>query len=392
MTETDLLALIANHEEDHLELTTSLTDRDKYCEAVCAFANDLPQRGPGWLVIGVDNSRIIAGLTMSDKFIASLGDIRSDGRILPIPAISVEKLATAQGEVAVVTVQPSDMPPVRFNGRVFIRVGPRRGIASEHEERILTERRVAGARTFDATPCRTASAADLATGVFLSEYLPQAVAPEIVAENNRPLKQQLASLRFYDLGADCPTYAGLLLFSSDPCAWTPGAYVQFLRVDGATLDDPILNDRQVSGDMFTQLRELDALVDAQLVQYPEPSTALTERLVEAFPRVAVRELLMNGLMHRSYESTAPLRLTWLADRIEIQSPGGLYGEASPENFPKQTSYRNPVVAEALKNLGYVNRYGRGVIRAQAALARNGSPPAEFEFDHGYVLATIRRRQ
>ena len=60
------------------------------------------------------------------------------------------------------------------------------------------------------------------------------------------------------------------------------------------------------------------------------------------------------------------------------------------NFPQQTSYRNPVVAEALKALGYVNRYGRGVLRAQDALAKNGSQPAKFQFDAGFVLATIRR--
>ncbi|HVR38043.1 MAG TPA: ATP-binding protein, partial [Thermoanaerobaculia bacterium] len=78
-------------------------------------------------------------------------------------------------------------------------------------------------------------------------------------------------------------------------------------------------------------------------------------------------------------------------RLEIQSPGGLYGEASPANFPQQTSYRNPVIAEAMKELGYVNRFGRGVIRAQDALKRNDSRPAEFRFDAGFVLATIWRR-
>jgi ATP-dependent DNA helicase RecG len=117
---------------------------------------------------------------------------------------------------------------------------------------------------------------------------------------------------------------------------------------------------------------------------------LRERSVESYPRVAVRELLMNAVMHRDYSSTAPLRVTWFDERLEIQSPGGLYGEVSETNFPRQTSYRNPVIAEAMKALGYVNRYGRGVLRAQEALARNGSPPAEFTFDSGFVLATIRR--
>lgn len=106
--------------------------------------------------------------------------------------------------------------------------------------------------------------------------------------------------------------------------------------------------------LLTVLRELDALVDAQLTQFPAPDSTLRERTVESYPRIAVRELLMNAVMHRDYASTAPLRITWLEDRLEIQSPGGLYGEASRENFPRQTSYRNPVIAEALKALGYVN--------------------------------------
>ncbi|MBL9126696.1 MAG: transcriptional regulator, partial [Verrucomicrobiales bacterium] len=65
--------------------------------------------------------------------------------------------------------------------------------------------------------------------------------------------------------------------------------------------------------------------------------------------------------------------------------------ATPQNFPRQTSYRNPTVAEALKVLGFVNRYGRGVARAQEALARNGSPAARFEFGDTFFLATIPAR-
>ena len=65
--------------------------------------------------------------------------------------------------------------------------------------------------------------------------------------------------------------------------------------------------------------------------------------------------------------------------------------ASPENFPKQTDYRNPVLAEAMATLGYVNAFGRGVVRAQEALRKNGNPLAEFTFEASHVLATIRRK-
>jgi ATP-dependent DNA helicase RecG len=392
MDEQELRALIADHEADRVEFTVSTNDTTKFSEAVCAFANDLPNHAKrGYLVIGVENSGAISGAQVNDELLRNLGALRSDGNIQPLPDLTVEKVSTSNGDVAVVTVQPSPLPPVRYRGRVCIRIGPRRDYATEQEERRLIERRVSHARTFDAQPALGSAADDLALPLFLIEYRGQAIAPEVIEENNRPVEQQLASLRFFDLRLRCPTNAGILLFGLDVRKWLPGAYIQFLRVDGDSLAAPVLNDREIYGDLLTVLRDLDALVDAQLSQVPVPTTTLREETVQAYPRVAVRELLMNAIMHRDYASTAPLRITWLSDRIEIQSPGSLYGEASRGNFPQQTSYRNPVIAEALKALGYVNRYGRGVIRAQQALRDNGSPPAEFQFDAGYVLATIRRR-
>ena len=392
MTEEELLDLIAHHEADRIEFTVSIKNTDKFAEAVCAFANDLPHHAkPGYLIVGVDDAGRFAGITITDELLRNLGGLRDDGNIQPLPTLTVEKIITANGEAAIVTVQPSMLPPVRYKGRVWIRLGPRKGYATEQDERILIERRVSHARTFDAQPCLGSALEDLSTPLFLIDYRQQAIAPEVIAENHRSVEYQLASLRFFDLKQACPTHAGILLFGLDTRQWLPGAYIQFLRVAGDSLAAPIVNDRELYGDLLTVLRELDALVDAHIAQFPVPESSLRERTVESYPRVAVRELLLNAVMHRDYGSTAPLRITWLDDRLEIQSPGSLYGEASPQNFPMQTSYRNPVLAEALKTLGYVNRYGRGVLRAQDALARNGSPPAEFRFDAGFVLAIIRKR-
>ncbi len=393
MTEEDLNELIKNHESDRIEFTTGTTDTDKFSEAVCAFSNDLPNhRKEGYLIIGVDNKGHFSALNVTDQLLQTLGGLRDNGNIQPLPTISIEKVVSQLGEVAVVKVSPSFLPPVRYKGRVCIRIGPRRGYATEAEERILIERRVAHARTFDAMPCLGSSLSDLSQSMFLLDYRPHVIAAEIIEENHRPIAEQLASLRFFDLPNNCPTHAGILLFAMDVRRFLSGAYVQFLKVSGETLADDITNERELSGDMLTNLRDLDALVDSHIQQYPVAQTNLTEKTAESFPHVAVRELLMNAVMHRDYASTAPLRVTWLSDRLEIQSPGGLYGEASPENFPKQTSYRNPVLAESLKAFGYVNRYGRGIERAQAALKKNGSKPAEFKFDSGYVLATIWNRK
>ncbi len=394
LTTEQLRALMADTESDRVERTTSTKNTDKFGEAVCAFANDFPKhRQPGYLLVGVDDAGKAVGLTVTDELLRDLANLRSNVNLEPIPALTVQKYTLPEGEIAVVEAIPSDLPPVRYKGRVWIRVGPSRRGANQQEERILIEKRTALQKTFDARPCQGCTLDDLVLDLFLVTYLPAAVAREVIEENQRGVKQQMASLRFYDLASDCPTNAGALLFAKEPLRWIPGAYVQFVRWAGRSVADEPINDKRFTGDLITVLRDLQGFLSLPTQTHPAPAgdSVLRERLEADYPAVAIRELLWNAVMHRSYESNAPVRFYWYDDRIEIQNPGGLYGMASPENFPTQTDYRNPVVAEAMATLGYVNAYGRGVLRAQEALKRNGNPPAEFTFEPSYFLATIRRK-
>lgn len=391
VSKEELLALMADIESDRAERTTAVKDTNKFSEAVCAFANDFPQhKQPGYLLIGVKNDGTLSGLMVTDELLQNLGALRSDGNILPIPSLNVGKFSFPEGEVAVVEVYPSDLPPVRYKGRVWIRVGPRKAIASESEERILSERRVSNARSFDAYPCRDSEVNDLALGLFDS-YRREAIAPDILAENHRTLEEQLATLRFVDPRHGCPTYAGIILFGKNTRYFLPGAYIQFLRIDGIKLTDSLIDQTEISGDLLTVLRELDTRVKTGIVTTLETVSALKERPVSDYPELAIREILMNAVMHRDYQSNTPIRFYWFSDRIEIQSPGGLYGDVTPKNYTRHNSYRNPVIAEAMKSLGYVNRYGYGIQRVERLMAENGNPAAEFEFDTGTVLVTLRRR-
>ena len=87
---------------------------------------------------------------------------------------------------------------------------------------------------------------------------------------------------------------------------------------------------------------------------------------------------MNACMHRDYQANMPIRLYQFDDYIEVMNAGGLYGEASPENFPLVNDYRNPLVAEAMRVMKYVNKFNRGVTRVQDMLKDNGNPPAGFD--------------
>ena len=200
MNRAELESLLNDIESDRSERTISLTDIDKFSEAICAFANDMPNSGkPGYLFVGATPEGQASGAVIEDSLLQRLAAIRSDGNIQPLPTMNVEKWSLGGGDVAVVEVFPSDLPPVRFKGRACIRVGPRRAFATQAEERILSERRIDRERTWDARACREAALDDLALDLFALTYRPNAVSIDVLEENDRPITLQLASLRFFDL-------------------------------------------------------------------------------------------------------------------------------------------------------------------------------------------------
>jgi ATP-dependent DNA helicase RecG len=389
----ELAALLKDLESHRVERTISFEKGDKFREAICAFANDLPHTGrPGYLFVGANPDGTAAGKPVTDQLLLTLTSIRSDGDVLPPPRMNVEKRPLGGGEMAVVEVFPAEMPPVRFKGRVWVRVGPRRDVATEAEERVLLERRAAAAsRTWDARPSREARLGDLSLDLFTTTYRSSAVDTEVVAANHRSLEHQLAALRLFDVREGAPTNAGVLLFGKDPLFFSPGAYVQYVRYDGLEQDAPVVRERRFSGDLLTVMRGLDQLTEELAAERPA-AAGVSDRTVADYPARALHELLINAVVHRNYESTTPVMINQFTDRLEILSPGGLYGDdLTRSQFPNGTSYRNPVLAEAAKVLGFANRFGRGIALAQGLLARNGSPPAVFDPETNHVLVVVKRR-
>lgn len=381
MTRQEVETLLKDMESDRIERTTSFRE-DKLGPAVCAFANDLPGSGKaGYLLLGVRDDGRLSGLDIGDAELQKIGDVRQNGNVLPPPQLMVSSVFHFdEGDVVVVKVDPADFPPVRYKGRVYIRVGPRKGVATDQEERHLIEKRVAHARTFDEQPCLQSSMEDLNMEYFKLRYLPTAIDAETLAANHRDSKEQLSSLGFFDLRQNCCTNAGILMFGRDPRAHLHGAYLQYIRFNSDEMDMGALRaEKEFSGALVAVLEQISDFVKVNIIE--ERTVAKDgfqqEKKVN-YPLWALRELVMNAVMHRSYESNAPIYLYHFTDRIEIINPGSLYGEVRPENFPGASDYRNPVLATAMKNLNYVNRFNFGIFNAQKQLAKNGNPPAEFD--------------
>lgn len=322
----------------------------------------------------------MSGLKVDDGQLLQIANIRTDGNILPQPVMTVEKFTFEEGDVLVAEVQPSEFPPVRYRGRVWVRVGPRKSIATDAEVKILTERRLSNVHTFDAMPCLGSKIDDLDIKIFKKEYLPKAVAEDVLVEDKRSIEEQLITLGFYDLRYNCPTSGAIILFGKNPERYLPGSYIQYVHFKGKDRAGDITNEHKFCGNLCSVLPKIDTFIETSIAQKrPIPVSVLREETFSKYPYWATRELLMNAIMHRDYESNAPIQFYEYDDRIEVQNPGGLYGKVTPENFPSVSDYRNPFIAEAMKVLGYVNRFSRGIYRVQKELVENGNGKATFDF-------------
>lgn len=224
---------------------------------------------------------------------------------------------------------------------------------------------------------------------FEREYLVNAVAPQVLEENRRTTTDQLRALRF--LSEESVNNGALLVLGLDARSFIPGAYVQFLRIDGTQLGDPIRNDKTLSGNLPQVMNKLDELIDVHVQVAVDIEGGNRDTRHPDYPVVALQQLVRNSLIHRTYEaSNAPVRLYWFNDRVEIHNPGGLYAQVTRENFGKGvTDYRNPLIAEAMRILGYIQQFGYGIPLARRRLRENGNPDPEFQFEPTHVAVTVR---
>jgi ATP-dependent DNA helicase RecG len=394
MEDSELQALLSDLESDRVERKGSASDLEKIREAICAFANDLPNSGkPGVVFVGVKDDGTSAGLTVTDKLLTDLGGIKDEGNIQPFPSLVVQKRILGGCELAIVIVQPSDAPPVRLRGRALIRVGPRRSLATPEEEKRLSERRRSRDLPYDLQSLSSATVSDLDLLLFRQEYLPQAVAPDVLKENHRPIEDQLRSLRFLNTEG-IPTVLGILVLGIDVRSFIPASYVQFLRIAGTELTDPIVDQKELDGPLSQILRRLDEVLELNLSRSSIVAGTSIEQRFSDYPLIALQQLCRNAVLHRTYDGTsAPIRLYWFSDRIEIHNPGGPYGQVTKTNFgvPGVTDYRNPHLAEAMKVLGFVQRFGLGISLAQREMEKNDNPKVEFQVEDSRIMALLRRR-
>jgi ATP-dependent DNA helicase RecG len=294
--------------------------------------------------------------------------------------------------VLVVRVESYPVPPiVQVNGVAWVRHGSTSKRASEADLQRLRERRPLMNQPFDLRPLEGTTIEDLDTRALDEQY---ALAREGVDDGDvfPSFESWLTQIQLGSVvrGTWTPNPAALLVFGKSPQSYLSGAIVEFVRYAGDDVDAAPSWRRTAAGTLPQQLEVLWAQLSAHVTAVPGASEGIRSPFVDEYPVAALKELARNLVQHRQYEGTnAPGRIEWYDDRIEFFNPGGPFGRASEGEFGSHSDYRNPIITDWLKQLGYIEQLGRGIRLVGKYLTRNGNPPIEVEVN-GFTRVTVRR--
>lgn len=196
-----------------------------------------------------------------------------------------------------------------------------------------------------------------------------------------------------------PTLAGVMMFSDYPQAFFPQLCITAVSIPGTEMSEigsvgeRFIDNERIDG-TFTQMLN-DALIFVR--KNIKSKTIIDENTGKRvdkpdYPIVAIRELIINALVHRDYSihtDYTPITIKIFSDRFEIENPGGLYGRMTIDQLGKVSAdTRNPFIANALEILGETeNRYS-GIPTIINAMKEYGLPEPKFESERGIFRATL----
>lgn len=357
--------LIARPEGKRLEFKRDLSSPVPVLRSLIAFANS----AGGVLVIGVDDDRSVRGLADPLAVESRLVNMISD-KIAPrlVPEIDVMRWRSTNVIVVEVHLSPSRPHRIIADDAVYVRLGSSNRRADP--ELIEEMRRSARFESFDESP-------------YPSEQIEALDFSAVASEFSTRRHVRRSDLGVLGMSVDyqareVPTVGGLVLFGKNRRSF-PDATIRCARFDGTTRTR-VLDSLDLSGPSLpAMVRDAMNFVDSHFARRLV-LTGLQNEFVRPVPIVAVREALVNAVVHADYSQRGgPIRVALFDDRLEIENPGLLpFGIAVEDLTTGISRVRNRVIARTFKELGYIEQWGSGIGRILDEVGGAGLPTPMFE--------------
>ncbi|NDY71470.1 transcriptional regulator [Desulfobacter hydrogenophilus] len=406
MLKTELFEIIANGENSGVEFKRDDIRPEQLAKEVVALVNF---QG-GKILLGVDDDGSISGLQRSDveEWVMNVISEKVHPAILPFyEEIKIDERTI----VAVLTFpQGSSKPYVRRHNKaeeVFIRVGSTSRLATREQQMRLYE--IGGMLHTEVLPVSRTSSNDL-DKVRIENYLKDIVNDPDMPSTDAEWENRLANIGFLTEPKGMCTIAGIVLFGKQPRQYLKQSGLRLFAFNSpdkeykaeldAILDGPLAarwdftqGARQLidEGLIESVLQKMDPFISEELDKIAENFQREKQYL---YPIEAIREVLINALVHRDWTRFVDIEIGIYSDRLEVISPGCLQNSMTVEKMIAGQRYtRNTIIMEIMRDYGYVDFRGMGLRTKVIPLMRshNDCDPI-FEATEDYLKVILPRRK
>jgi ATP-dependent DNA helicase RecG len=367
-TKTDLKLILAEGEGQKIELKERVGRLDR---EIVGFAN----ASGGSIFLGVNDQGELIGIGVTNELRSRIQDIARNCDP-PVPV----SLLRHGNNVLEIRVKEGRNKPYQCGDGFFLRNGPNtQKLKRDEIVDIVTS---AGTYHFDETVNeRFRFPRDFDKGK-LKRFLSLAG-----IEHRAKAQDILASLDVAELsGSELRIFqAGVLFFAKEPQRFIKESHITCVRYQGEDRFQ-VVDRVEVLGDPFTMIEESLKFVKRSVgVRYAVTGEAQHIELYE-YPLVAVREAIINAVMHRDYYyDGSHIYVHVFSDRLEIENPGGLPPGLTIEDIGKRSVRRNRTIADLLFRAKFVEQIGSGIQRMKRALKDNGNPPMQISATNFFVV-------
>jgi len=372
----DLKNAIQNGENQSIEFKTSF--QKEVIESVVAFAN---AKG-GSIVLGVSDEKKLIGVTLFDETLNDyINQIKQNTQ--PHIIVDMDEYQLEHKTLVVINTHEQPIKPIAYKNRYFKRV------KNSNHQMSLDEIANEHLKTINASWDYYVDDRHDFNDISMDKVI-QFIQKIEKYQNKNFDDDPMGILRKYELVKDDKlTFGAYLLFTSNVSAITA---FQIGRFKSPTT---IIDNIDIDTDIITQIESAIAFIKKHLmVEFiitGEPQR--TEKY--DYPLEAIREIVINMIVHRDYRDSGHSIIKIFDDRIEFFNPGKLYGDITIEqllsgNYASKT--RNRAIARVFKEAGIIEKYGSGIARIKKECHMHGvvAPKIE-EFVHGFRVTLYKEK-
>ncbi len=356
-------------EGERLELKQTLSDEKEVLKTVTAFANT----AGGKLIVGVNDKGKVVGIDIGDNTIENISRKITELITPPIyPKIYVDNIEGKR--ILVIEVNESELKPHFYKNIAYVRVGKINKPLSLEKLLEMLKKRLTR-ESFDQQPNKYAKISDIDEKSVI-DFVKR------MGKRFKGLRQTLESLKLIREGS--LLNASILFFGKEPSLLFPLYGIKCALFKGNEVFDMKVFEDNI-------MRIIDKAFSYVIEKIPKKivieGTIRKEKPL--IPEEAIREAIVNAVIHRDYTYPSSIFISIFEDRIVIKNPGMLRTLSIEDLYKEHISEpRNPLLAELAYRAGFIEQWGTGTLRIIRATKLAGLKTPEFSNERGFFTTTL----